>query len=132
MSVAEKLGYLRGLADGLHLDGAAGTKEERLIAALIDAVEEVADQMSENEEQIKTLAAQIEDLAESVDAVEALVLDSIADDDEFDEYEVECPNCAEPLVIDADSIESGVITCPACEKKFEIDLCFTDDLEYDD
>lgn len=127
MSVAEKLGYLRGLADGLHLDGASGSKAERLIAALIDAVEELAEQVSEGEEQCKELAAQIDDLAESLEVVETLVLDGIEEDEDFDEYEVECPNCAETLVIDADALESGVITCPACEKKFEIDLGFADD-----
>lgn len=127
MSVAEKLGYLRGLADGLHLNGASGSKEERLIAALIDTVEELAEQVSEEGEQCKALAAQMDDLAESVDAVAALVLDGIEEDESLDEYEVECPNCAETLIIDAETLESGVVTCPACEKKFEIDLGFADD-----
>ena len=77
MSLAEKLGYLRGLADDLHPDGAFGSKEERLIAALIDAVEELAEQVSEGEEQCKELAAQIDDLAESLEVVETLVLDGI-------------------------------------------------------
>ena len=132
MSVAEKLGYLHGLADGLHLDGASGSKEEQLIAALIDVVEELADQLSESEEQCKTLAAQIDDLAESLDVVETLVLDSIEEDESLEEYEVECPNCMETLIIDAEALESGVITCPACEKKFEIDLGFADDPDDND
>lgn len=126
MSVAEKLGYLRGLADGLQLDSVSGSREERLIAALIDAVEELADQVSENEEQGKALSAQIEDLSESLDAVASLVLDGIEEEDET-EYEVSCPKCGKPIVLDEGTLEAGTVTCPSCDQRFEIDLGFEDD-----
>ncbi len=132
MSVAEKIGYLRGLAEGLDLEHTAETKEEKLILALIDAVEELADQVAECGEHNKALTAQIEDLAESVDVVETLVLDGIADEDEtFDEYEIECPTCGEMLIINEDALDSGVISCPSCETKFEIDLGFDHDEDID-
>ena len=123
MSVTEKLGYLRGLADGLQLDGTTGSREERLIAALIAAVEELADQVSENEEHGKSLAAQIEDLSESLDAVSSLVLDGLEDEEQV-EYELSCPNCDKPLVIGAEDLSTGEITCPHCAQRFEIDLGF--------
>jgi DNA-directed RNA polymerase subunit RPC12/RpoP len=129
MSVSEKLGYLRGLADGLQLDSTSGSKEERLIAALIDAVEELADQVSENEEHDKALAAQIEDLSESLDAVASLVLDGLEEDEDETEYEMACPNCDKPLVIGPTALASGEITCPHCAQRFEIDLGF--DLDED-
>ena len=130
MSVSEKLGYLRGLADGLQLNSTSGSKEERLIAALIDAVEELADQVSENEEQDKARAAQIEDLSESLDAVASLVLDGLEEDEDETEYEMACPSCEKPLVIGPADLTSGEITCPHCAQRFEIDLGF--DLDGDD
>ena len=49
---------------------------------------------------------------------------SFFEDDEEDEYEVECPNCGGAILLDGETLESGVVTCPSCEKKFEIDLGF--------
>lgn len=131
MSVVEKIGDLRRLTDGLGLDShTAETKEEKLIVSLIDVIEELTEQLAECEEHNKTLAAQMEDLAENIDVLETLVLDGMEEEDKtFEAYEIECPNCGEILVIDADALDSGVITCPACERKFEIDLGFDDNPE---
>ena len=41
----------------------------------------------------------------------------------YDDYfEVECPNCEEPLVIDDEVLAEGMIQCPNCEEKFSLDL----------
>lgn len=124
MSLAEKLGYLRGLADGLNLDEAKD-QQGKLLAALVEVVEELADQTSAHEEAIKELNAQLDELTESLDVLETLVVDSFEDEeDEEEEYEVECPNCGGAILLDGETLESGVVTCPSCEKKFEIDLGF--------
>lgn len=121
MSLAEKMGYLRGLADGMNLDGAQD-QQGKLLSALVDVVEELAEQTAANEEAAKELSAQLEELTESLDVLETLVVDSFEDDE--DEYEVECPNCGGAILLDGETLESGVVTCPSCEKKFEIDLGF--------
>ena len=90
MSLAEKMGYLRGLADGLNLDEAKD-QQGKLLAALVDVVEELADQTTANEEALKELNEQLDELTESLDVLETLVVDSFEDEEE-DEYEVECPN----------------------------------------
>lgn len=124
MSLAEKMGYLRGLADGLNLDEAKD-QQGKLLAALVEVVEELADQTSAQEEAIKELNAQLDELTESLDVLETLVVDSFEDEeDEEEEYEVECPNCGGAILLDGETLESGVVTCPSCEKKFEIDLGF--------
>lgn len=124
MSLAEKMGYLRGLADGMNLDGAQD-QQGKLLSALVDVVEELAEQTAANEEAAKELSAQLEELTESLDVLETLVVDSFEDeDDEEDEYEVECSNCGGAILLDGETLESGVVTCPSCEKKFEIDLGF--------
>ena len=75
MSLAEKMGYLRGLADGLNLDEAKD-QQGKLLAALVDVVEELADQTTANEEALKELNEQLDELTESLDVLETLVVDS--------------------------------------------------------
>ena len=104
MSLAEKMGYLRGLADGMNLDGAQD-QQGKLLSALVDVVEELAEQTAANEEAAKELSAQLEELTESLDVLETLVVDSFEDeDDEEDEYEVECPNCGATLEFDPEDL----------------------------
>ena len=71
MSLAEKMGYLRGLADGLNLDEAKD-QQGKLLAALVDVVEELADQTTANEEALKELNEQLDELTESLDVLEDL------------------------------------------------------------
>ena len=47
MNITEKAAYLKGLADGLDLDKT--TKEGKLIAALLDMVDAMADKIAELE-----------------------------------------------------------------------------------
>ena len=98
-------------------------QQGKLLAALVDVVEELADQTTANEEALKELNEQLDELTESLDVLETLVVDSFEDEEE-DEYEVECPNCGGAILLDGETLESGVVTCPACEKKFQIDLGF--------
>mgnify|MGYP000202547654 CR=1 FL=1 len=66
MSLAEKMGYLRGLADGLNLDEAKD-QQGKLLAALVDVVEELADQTTANEEALKELNEQLDELTENTE-----------------------------------------------------------------
>ena len=110
MSLAEKMGYLRGLADGMNLDGAKD-QQGKLLSALVDVVEELAEQTAANEEAGKELHEQLDELTESLDVLETLVVDSFEDeDDEEEEYEVECPNCGGAILLDGETLESGVVT----------------------
>lgn len=122
MSLAEKMGELRGLADSLHLDQTTSSTE-KLLAALVDTVEELAEQVATNEEALRTLSAHLEDLSEDLEVLETLVMDGFEDGEE-EEYQLECPNCGGTLVLDEATLESGLVTCPTCNQKFEIDLGF--------
>ena len=44
------------------------------------------------------------------------------DEDEDDYFEVECPNCEEPIVIDDKALAEGEVECPNCQTKFSLDL----------
>ena len=44
------------------------------------------------------------------------------DEDEDDFFEVECPNCQEPLIIDDEALAAGEVECPNCEQRFSLEL----------
>ena len=49
------------------------------------------------------------------------------DEEDYDDdwFEVECPDCEEPLIVDEEALEEGVIECPNCGTRYALDL--TDD-----
>lgn len=127
MTISEKVAYLKGLAEGLDLD-TQKSKEGKLISVMIGILEEVALSIEDLDENALALGEEIDALSDDLADVESIVYDEDEDeDDDEDEdfFEVECPNCEEPLVIDEDALEEGVVVCPNCETKFALDL--TDD-----
>lgn len=140
MSLTERAAYLRGLYDGLGLD-AASSREAKLMNAIIDVLEEVAGHVAENEESITSLADQVDDIAEDVSELEEQLLDDDfcfddEDEDEDDEnfetvFEVECPNCKRMLTIDETILADGEIECATCGQRFSVDLEFEDEEDAD-
>ena len=65
--------------------------------------------------------------------LDAPVEDEDEDDEDYDDdwFEVECPTCEEPLVIDDKALADGMIQCPNCHDKFALDLS-DDTVEADD
>lgn len=125
MTISEKVAYLKGLAEGLDLD-TQKSKEAKLISVMIGILEEVGLSIEDLEENSLALGEEIDALSDDLADVESIVYDEDLDDeeenDEDDFFEVECPNCEEPLVIDDQALAEGVITCPNCETKFSLDL----------
>ena len=70
------------------------------------------------------LGEDIDVLSDDLADVESEVFgeDEEDDDEEDDFFEVECPNCEEPLVIDDEALAAGEIQCPNCETRFSLDL----------
>ena len=113
MTISEKVAYLKGLAEGLNLD-VEKSKEGKLISVMIGILEEVGLSIEDLEE--NALALGEDDLAD----VESVVYGE--DEDEDDYFEVECPNCEEPIVIDDKALAEGEVECPNCQTKFSLDL----------
>ena len=133
MTISEKVAYLKGLAEGLDLD-TQKSKEGKLISVMIGILEEVALSIEDLDENALALGEEIDALSDDLADVESIVYDEDEDeDDDEDEdfFEVECPNCEEPLVIDDEALEEGVVVCPNCETKFALDLT-DDDAEDED
>ena len=127
MTISEKVAYLKGLAEGLNLD-TEKSKEGKLISVMIGILEEIGLSIEDLEENTQALGEEIDVLSDDLSDVEDVVFDEDEDEDEDDEdydddwFEVECPTCEEPLVIDDKALADGMIQCPNCHDKFALDL----------
>ena len=124
MTISEKVAYLKGLAEGLDLD-TEKSKEGKLISVMIGILEEVGLSLEDMEENALNLGEEIDALSDDLADVESIVYDEEEDDEDEDEedgFEVECPNCDEPLFIGDDELAEGVVVCPNCNTRFSLDL----------
>jgi len=127
MTISEKVAYLKGLAEGLNLD-TEKSKEGKLISVMIGILEEVAMSIEDLEENSLALGEEIDTLSDDLADVENVVFEE--DDDDF--FEVECPDCGEPLRIDEDDLAGGVVQCPSCDSTYSLDLVDDEDEEDED
>ena len=113
MEISEKVAYLKGLAEGLNLD--TDSKEGKLIAAIIDVLDDMAEKFAE-----------VDDELCDVEETLYLALDDDEDDEEDDEEEecfvTTCPECEEEVYFDETVLEDGEVVCPNCGAKLEFDL----------
>ena len=139
MTISEKVAYLKGLAEGLDLD-TEKSKEGKLISVMIGILEEVALSIEDLEENALALGEEIDVLSDDLADVEEVVFEDEDDDDDDDDddededydddwFEVECPTCEEPLIIDDEALSEGYVVCPNCESKFALDLDGDEDEE---
>ena len=94
MEISEKVAYLKGLAEGLNLD--TDSKEGKLIAAIIDVLDDMAEKFAE--------------------------IDEDEDDEEEECFMTNCPECEEEVYFDESVLEDGEVVCPNCGAKLEFDL----------
>ena len=127
MTVTEKAAYLKGLAEGLELD--ENSKEGKIIAAMIDTIEDMALTIADLEDGMAEVCDQIDAIDEDLDALEEDIYGEL-DDEELDDdiYEVECPACGDTVCVDASMLEQGEMNCPNCGELLEFDLDDLDEL----
>ena len=136
MELMEKVAYLKGIVDMAEFDPAA--KETKVLRALIDAVDEMAQTVAELVEANSQMCEVIESLDEDLTEVENDLYgedDEDEDDYDYDEdddseeediYEVTCPSCGETFDVDEAMLDEGEINCPACGELLEFDLQIED------
>ena len=126
MSMMEKAMYLKGLCDGLEPDKT--TKEGKLIAALLDMVNEMAAEMDDMQAEICELRDYCEELDEDLGDVEEVLLDlddEDYEDEEDDDFECDgdCAGCDfdcgfddedDDFFDDEEEDEYFEVICPAC------------------
>lgn len=125
--IRERVAYLRGLSDGLSIDET--TKEGKLLLAIVDVLEDMAEEIDLLDDEQQELDEYVNAIDEDLAAVEDELYEYDDDEDEDDGYiEVECPNCNETVYIDEDALDSDEeILCPSCSEplpiEFECDCC---------
>lgn len=123
MTLYEKAAYLRGLADGVDLD--KNTPEGKILAALLDLVSDIADEVEAINEDIVDLQDYVEEIDEDLADVEDF-LDEECDGDceacdcegdcedcEFGDYDCDCDCDDEDCDCDCDDMFFEV-ECPSC------------------
>ena len=123
MTIAEKVSYIKGLAEGMKLD--TESNEGKILAAIIDVLGDIA--------------INIEEIDEDLGFVEDIVYDDEEDDDDDDddyddddddfECDLDCEHCCHPEDCeddeddDDDDDEEGFrcLMCPSCNEKIYFD-----------
>lgn len=141
MDICEKVAYIKGLAEGLELD--SETKEGKILAAVIDVLGDITEEICDIEDGCDAMLEQIDAVDEDLSAVEELIYDDEDDCDcdcddccdcDDDLYEVECPQCHDVIYLDEDMLADEGITCPNCGTELEFDFdcdCDCEDCEDD-
>ena len=136
MDICEKIAYIKGLAEGLGLD--EETKEGKILAAIIDLLGDITEEICDIEDGCDELMEQIDAVDEDLSSLEEIIYEDDEDcdcdcddcdcdcDDEV--YEIECPACNDVIYLDADMLEEEGMTCPNCgtELEFDFDGCDCD------
>ena len=128
MEISEKVAYLKGLTEGLKLD--AETKEGKVLLAIVDVLDAMAEEFKDVEEEILEVEDGLDAVSEDLSDLEETVYFALEDDDEDDEeddndgevFVTTCPECEEEVVFDESVLEDGEVVCPNCGAKLEFDL----------
>ena len=131
MEIIEKVAYLKGLAEGMELD--TEKKEGKLLAAIIDVLENVALELEDLWDEQVELADGLDAVSDDLEDVEDVLFDDEDEDDYEDEdeedfdddedcYATTCPTCEETIYFDESILEDGEVICPNCGEKLEFDM----------
>ncbi len=136
-TLSGKVQYLRGLADGLNMDGAS--KEGKLLLAIIDALDEFAKKIDQTEQKIDELDDVVGNIEEDMESLDEILFGEDEWDEEDDDWdeeddeedqttireindggfiEYECPHCRSKIYYDAKGFDlSKEHICPDCGKE---------------
>ena len=128
MDLNAKAAYIKGLMEGMNFD--VNTNEGKLISAMLGLLEDLAEQVTEHDNELSQVYDELETLDQDLDDI---VSDIYADEDEDDEedaeddstmYEVTCPNCGQISTLDEETLmdPEGDLVCPHCGATFDIEL----------
>lgn len=127
MNISEKVAYIKGLAEGLSLDET--TKEGKILAAVIEVLDDMAAEIDDIEETVADMGEQVDAVDEDLSNLEDVIYDDCEDDecdcdccDDDEVYEVECPNCHDLIYVDEEMLEEEGIDCPNCGTPLEFDF----------
>ena len=129
MTVNEKVAYLKGLMEGL--DFQTDTKEGKIIGLMADILEDLANEVLANQDEIGDINEYLEAMDEDLTHVEDEIFGECDDwedcdgcfcddEDEEDCYEVTCPHCGNQVCFE-EMPEGKSFPCPACSQEIPLD-----------
>ena len=137
MDLMEKIGYLKGLLEGLDI---LESKEAKVFNAITDILDEMADSIALLDDSVCELEVLADTLDEDFGSLEE---DFYSDDCDCDDcdcdcddcdcdcdeecdceeyYEVVCPTCGDTVCLIEEMLLEGGIDCPNCGEHLEFDL----------
>ena len=123
--ISEKVAYLDGLMEGLNIHE---DKYGKIFSAIVDALDVIAEEMSDHDDAIADLEENIDEIFENLDEYDDFLYGDEDDEEEdkFDDddfFEIVCPNCGETIYFDQDMLDSpdGLI-CPNCNEPIELHI----------
>lgn len=134
MTITEKTAYLKGLLEGLDLD--ENKAEGKLLKAVIETLDELANDLADVADDVATLNDYVEELDEDLGEVEEYLYsdecDCDCDDDDIDcdgdcencdedcdgFYEATCPHCGANVCFD-ETCDPRDLICPSCQERFD-------------
>lgn len=134
MDICEKIAYIKGLTAGLELDET--TKEGKILAAVIDLLGDITEEICDIEDACDDMSEQIDAVDEDLSHIEDIVYEEDEYDDDCDccgdedddLYEIECPACHDTIYLDESMLEDEGMKCPNCGTELEFDFdCDCDD-----
>lgn len=126
--ISEKVAYLDGLMEGLDLED---VKLKKLFTAVIDALDEIAEEISDHEDAIAEIDENLDEVYDAMDDYDEILFgedneDEEEEDDDF--FEVVCPNCGETVYFDEDMLDNPEgLLCPNCNETIDLSIAHKDE-----
>lgn len=126
--ISEKVAYLDGLMEGLDLED---VKLKKLFTAVIDALDEIAEEISDHEDAIAEIDESLDEVYDAMDDYDEILFgeddeDEKEEDDDF--FEVVCPNCGETVYFDEDMLDNPEgLLCPNCNETIDLSIAHKDE-----
>lgn len=127
MTAQEKIAYIKGLMEGLELD--KNSKEAKLFAAIVDALDVIAEEIEEVKDDVFDLNEYAEAMDEDLYDVEEMLFD---DECCGDYAEFDCPECGETICLEEEDFGKDSVICPCCGKEIFLDEVCDDCCDCDD
>lgn len=142
MTIAEKVAYIKGLAEGSKVS--SESKEGKVLAAIIDVLEDIAYELQDLDDNQLDIGDELDALSDDLADVEEFVYGPeccedddccccgdddddedcccCGDDDEELSFEVTCPECDADIAVSEEDLDKGEIVCPSCGEKLEFEF----------
>jgi hypothetical protein len=127
MLPTEKLAALNNLIKDMNITG--GSNEEKLLLAITDALNEMAEVIESYDDAFDGMAEVIADVEESVYELEDEVFgEGKSEFDEYDDfdgddiYDITCSNCNKIITVDYEALDEGSVACPGCGEVIEFTI----------